>query len=65
LKDVIIELTHPQASDENIPIWKDYSADVVIGRYGYNKARLEILKNWWRKLETIRLMVPNFLSELH
>jgi 4-hydroxy-tetrahydrodipicolinate reductase len=58
--DVIIELTHPEASDENVPIWKDFGADVVIGTSGYDAPRIDMLKNWWKDSSTSCLVVPNF-----
>ena len=58
--DVIIELTHPEASDENVPVWRNYGADLVIGTSGYDTARLDLLKKWWKDTETRCLVVPNF-----
>ena len=58
--DVIIELTHPEASDENVPVWRDYGADLVIGTSGYDTARLDLLKNCWGNIESRCLVVPNF-----
>lgn len=58
--DVIIELTHPRASDQNVPVWRDLGADVVIGTSGYDTARLELLRRLWKDRETRCLVVPNF-----
>jgi 4-hydroxy-tetrahydrodipicolinate reductase len=58
--DVIIELTHPEASDENVPVWKDFGANVVIGTSGYDTPRIEMLKRWWENYDSRCLVVPNF-----
>jgi 4-hydroxy-tetrahydrodipicolinate reductase len=58
--DVVIELTHPGASDLNVPVWRNLGADVVIGTSGYDTARIELLRHLWGDIETRCLVVPNF-----
>ncbi len=58
--DVVIELTHPSASDENVPRWRDSGADVLIGTSGYTTARVNALRNAWSGLTSRCLVVPNF-----
>lgn len=58
--DVIIELTHPAAADENVPLWRDSGADVLIGTSGYTTARLDALRAAWTGHASRCLVVPNF-----
>ncbi len=58
--DVVIELTNPSASDENVPRWRDSGADVLIGTSGYTTDRLNALRNAWSGLTSRCLVVPNF-----
>jgi len=58
--DVIIELTHPSAADENVPRWRDQGAQVVIGTSGYTEARLDALHKAWSGVESRCLVIPNF-----
>jgi 4-hydroxy-tetrahydrodipicolinate reductase len=58
--DVVIELTNPAASDENVPRWRDSGVDVLIGTSGYTKARVNALRNAWSGLTSRCLVVPNF-----
>lgn len=58
--DVIIELTNPSAADENVPRWRDYGADVLIGTSGYTVARIDELRSGWSGLASRCLVVPNF-----
>lgn len=58
--DVIVEFTHPDAADENVPRWRDCGADVLIGTSGYTTARIEELRAQWAGLDSRCLVVPNF-----
>ena len=58
--DVVIELTNPSASDENIARWRDGGTDVLIGTSGYTVARVNALRNAWSGLTSRCLVVPNF-----
>ena len=58
--DVVIELTNPSASDENVPRWRETGADVLIGTSGYTNDRLTALRNAWLGLDSRCLVVPNF-----
>lgn len=58
--DVVVELTHPAAADENIPKWRDSGADVLVGTSGYTTARLDALRAQWAGLASRCLVVPNF-----
>jgi len=58
--DVVIELTNPSASDENVPCWRDSRADVLIGTSGYTNDRLNALRDAWLGLSSRCLVVPNF-----
>jgi len=58
--DVVIELTNPSASDENIPRWRDSGTDVLIDTSGYTVARVDALRNAWSGLASRCLVVPNF-----
>ncbi len=58
--DVVIELTHPSASDENVPCWRDSGANVLIGTSGYTVARVDALRKAWSGLDSSCLVVPNF-----
>ena len=58
--DVVIELTNPLASDENVPHWRDSGADVLIGTSGYTTDRVDALRDAWSGLTSRCLVVPNF-----
>ncbi|MEL6868652.1 MAG: 4-hydroxy-tetrahydrodipicolinate reductase [Pseudomonadota bacterium] len=58
--DVIIELTHPAAADENLPRWQALGTDVVVGTSGYTEARLGALRDAWSDHDARCLIVPNF-----
>jgi len=58
--DIIIELTNPSAADENVPRWRDFGADVVVGTSGYTTERLERLREGWSGRKSRCLVVPNF-----
>ena len=58
--DVVIELTNPSASDENVPRWRDSGTDVLIGTSGYTVDRVDALRNAWSGLASRCLVVPNF-----
>ena len=58
--DVVIELTNPTASDENVPRWRDSGADVLVGTSGYTAARIDALRSAWSGLASRCLVVPNF-----
>ena len=58
--DVVIELTNPSASDENVPRWRDSGADVLIGTSGYTTDRIDALRDAWSGLTSRCLVVPNF-----
>ncbi|MEJ2384223.1 MAG: 4-hydroxy-tetrahydrodipicolinate reductase [Xanthomonadales bacterium] len=58
--DIVIELTHPAAADENVPRWRDLGADVLIGTSGYTRSRVEALSDAWSGLQSRCLIVPNF-----
>jgi len=58
--DVVIELTNPSASDDNVPRWRHSGADVLIGTSGYTVARVDALRNAWSGLVSRCLVVPNF-----
>ena len=59
--DVVIELTNPSASDENVPRWRHSGADVLIGTSGYTVPRIDALRNAWSGLPSHCLVVPNFV----
>ncbi len=58
--DVIIELTNPQAADENVARWRDSGADVVIGTSGYTETRIASLRSDWEGQSSRCIVVPNF-----
>jgi len=58
--DVVIELTNPSASDENVPRWRDSGKNVLIGTSGYTVARVDALQEAWSGLDSRCLVVPNF-----
>jgi len=58
--DVVIELTNPSASDENVPQWRDSGKNVLIGTSGYTVARVDALREAWSGLDSRCLVVPNF-----
>jgi len=58
--DVVIELTNPPASDENVPRWRDSGKNVLIGTSGYTVARVDALREAWSGLDSRCLVVPNF-----
>ena len=58
--DVVIELTNPSASDQNVPRWRDSGTDVLIGTSGYTTARVDALRAAWSGLSSRCLVVPNF-----
>lgn len=58
--DVVIELTNPSASDENVPRWRDSGKNVLIGTSSYTVARVDALREAWAGLDTRCLVVPNF-----
>jgi len=58
--DVVIELTNPSASDENVPLWRDSGKNVLIGTSGYTVDRVDALRAAWSGLSSRCLVVPNF-----
>ncbi len=58
--DVVIELSNPSASDENVPRWRESGADVLIGTSGYTTGRVDELRSAWSGLTSRCLVVPNF-----
>ena len=58
--DVVIELTNPSASDENVLRWRDSGKNVLIGTSGYTVARVNALREAWSGLDSRCLVVPNF-----
>ncbi len=58
--DVVIELTNPSASDENVLCWRDSGSDVLIGTSGYTVDRIDALRDAWSGLTSRCLVVPNF-----
>jgi 4-hydroxy-tetrahydrodipicolinate reductase len=58
--EVIVEFTHPEAADRNVPRWRDNGANVLIGTSGYTTARIEELRAWWAGKQSRCLVVPNF-----
>ena len=58
--DVVIELTNPSASDENVPRWRESGKNVLIGTSGYTVARVDALRDAWSGLDSRCLVVPNF-----
>ena len=58
--DVILEVTHPAAAQENVPRWRDCGADVLIGTSGYTSERIEALREQWAGQDSRCLVVPNF-----
>jgi len=58
--DVVIELTNPDAAEENVPVWRDSGANVLIGTSGYTGGRIEALRTQWLGLESRCLVIPNF-----
>jgi len=58
--EVIVEFTNPSAADENLPLWRDSGADVLVGTSGYTTGRIEALREQWVGLDSRCLVVPNF-----
>jgi 4-hydroxy-tetrahydrodipicolinate reductase len=58
--DVVIELTNPEASDENVLRWRDMGKNVLIGTSGYTVTRVDALREAWSGLPSRCLVVPNF-----
>jgi 4-hydroxy-tetrahydrodipicolinate reductase len=58
--DVILEVTNPSASEENVPRWREYGVHVLIGTSGYTVERVEALRESWSGLDSRCLVVPNF-----
>jgi 4-hydroxy-tetrahydrodipicolinate reductase len=58
--DVVIELTNPSASDENVLLWRDSGKNVLIGTSGYTVERVDALREAWSGLDSRCLVVPNF-----
>ncbi|MDC0111819.1 4-hydroxy-tetrahydrodipicolinate reductase [Emcibacteraceae bacterium] len=58
--DVIVEMSNPEAADENVPRWLGCGADVLIGTSGYTLERLEKLRSSWSDLNSRCLVIPNF-----
>jgi 4-hydroxy-tetrahydrodipicolinate reductase len=58
--DVIVEFTNPDASETNVPHWRDLGAHVLIGTSGYTTERLDALRAGWGDGPGRCLVVPNF-----
>jgi 4-hydroxy-tetrahydrodipicolinate reductase len=57
--DVIVEAAHPDAVFDNLEIWRDTGAAVVVGTSGFTPYRLNLLQSLWGSA-TPCLVVPNF-----
>jgi 4-hydroxy-tetrahydrodipicolinate reductase len=58
--DAVVELSNPEASDENVLRWRDMGKNVLIGTSGYTVARVDALCDGWSGLSSRCLVVPNF-----
>jgi len=58
--DIVIELSNPEAADENVLRWRDMGKNVVIGTSGYTVARVDALREAWSGLPSRCLVAPNF-----
>ena len=57
--DVIVEAAHPDGVFDNLEIWRDTGAAVVVGTSGFTPYRLNLLESLWGTA-TPCLVVPNF-----
>lgn len=57
--DVVVESAHPDVVFDNLAVWRDSGAAVVIGTSGFTSERLGRLKDMWGA-DTPCLVVPNF-----
>lgn len=57
--DVVIETAHPDVVFDNLEIWRDSGAAVVVGTSGFTPYRLDLLGSLWGT-DSPCLVVPNF-----
>lgn len=58
--DVIVDFTTPDAAVSNLMIYREGSAQVVVGTSGFDAARLAEVEALWANADTTCLIVPNF-----
>lgn len=58
--DVIVEFGRPDSVMDNLAIWRELGADVVVGTSGFDESRLADLTELWGDSPTRCLVVPNF-----
>lgn len=58
--DVIVEFGRPDSVMDNLAIWRELGADVVVGTSGFDEARLADLTELWGDSPARCLVVPNF-----
>lgn len=58
--DVIVDFTSPEAVMDALPVYRDCSADIVVGTSGFDTTRLDEVGELWSGAESTCLIVPNF-----
>lgn len=58
--DVIVEFARPESVMDNLTVWRDLGADVVVGTSGFDEAKLAALRELWGVTAARCLVVPNF-----
>lgn len=58
--DVIVDFTRPEAVMTNLAVYREGSAQVVVGTSGFDATRLAEVETLWGDADTTCLIVPNF-----
>ena len=58
--DVIVEFSRPEVVMENLEVWRQFGANVVVGTSGFDADKLAALEELWGNGPANCLVVPNF-----
>lgn len=58
--DVIVEFSRPEVVMDNLDVWRQFGANVVVGTSGFDAERLAALEELWGNGPGNCLVVPNF-----
>jgi 4-hydroxy-tetrahydrodipicolinate reductase len=58
--DVIVEFSRPEVVMDNLGLWREMNAHVVVGTSGFDIGRLDEVRRLWTGGEHRCLVVPNF-----
>ncbi|MGI9528698.1 MAG: 4-hydroxy-tetrahydrodipicolinate reductase [Acidimicrobiia bacterium] len=58
--DVVVEFSRPEVVMENLEVWRQFGANVVVGTSGFDADKLAALEELWGNGPANCLVVPNF-----